>query len=174
MEAWVDRVGTVLRDLGSGDTLLKRLAQARALERWPEIVGPLLADRTRALRVADGRLVVLAPGAALRQELTFHKRTILRKFNQAVGRAEARDVVFLESDSLAWEGTAPAARPQVRMAAPPPESSPSAADAGEDDEGAEEEIAGDPVVVPSFDAEDYRRRMTQIAGESRRTSRERR
>jgi hypothetical protein len=172
MENRVDRVGTVLRDLGSGDTLLRRLAQARALERWPEIVGPLLADRTRALRVADGRLVVLAPGAALRQELTFHKRTILRNFNKAVGRAEARDVVFLESDSLAWEGTAPAARPQVRMATPPSESSPSAADA--DDEGPEEEIAGAPVVVPSFDAEEYRRRMTEIAGESRRTSRERR
>lgn len=165
----MERVGTVLRDLGSGDTLLRRLAQARALERWPEIVGPLLAGRTRALRVADGRLVVLAPGAALRQELTFHKRTILRKFNQAVGRAEARDVVFLESDSMAWEGTASPARPEVRRIVPEPQATDAVAD---DDADASDDLAGAAAAVPPFDAEEYRRRLAEIAGGGRRTSRE--
>ncbi|HMB68774.1 MAG TPA: DUF721 domain-containing protein [bacterium] len=167
----MERVGTVLRDLGRGDTLLRRLAQARALEKWPEIVGPLLSGRTRALRVADGRLVVLAPGAALRQELTFHKRTILRKFNEAIGRTEARDVVFLESDSLAWEGTVPATRPAVRRAEPEAPVVPGA-DAGAEEE--EEKIVDAPAVVPSFDAEEYRRRMNGIAGEVGPTPREKR
>jgi hypothetical protein len=162
----VERVGTVLRDLGGGDPLLRRLAQARALERWPEIVGALLAGRTRALRVADGRLVVLAPGAALRQELTFHKRTILRKFNQAVGRAEARDVVFLESDSLAWEGP-PATRPEVRRGPPDPEPAADEGEEAEADDGTAEQAG-----VPSFDAGEYRRRMSEIARERRGTQRE--
>jgi hypothetical protein len=166
----VERVGTVLRDLGSGDTLLRRLAEARALERWPEIVGPLLARRTRALRVADGRLVVLAPGAALRQELTFHKRTILRKFNQVVGRADARDVVFLESDSMAWEGTAPPARPEVRRV-PEPEPPEAAADADGEAEADDDTAAAAAAPVPPFDAEEYRRRLAGIAGACR-TSRE--
>jgi hypothetical protein len=167
----VERVGTVLRDLGGGDPLLRRLAQARALERWPEIVGPLLASRTRALRVADGRLVVLAPGAALRQELTFHKRTILRKFNQAVGRAEARDVVFLESDSLGWEGP-PAARAEVRRSAPRLEPEAPAPEDGEEDGTEAEGGIAEPAPVPPFDAGDYRRRMSEIAGEGRGTPRE--
>jgi hypothetical protein len=150
--------------------LLRRLAQARALERWPEIVGPLLAGRTRALRVADGRLVVLAPGAALRQELTFHKRTILRKFNRVAGRAEARDVVFLESDSMAWEGTAPPARPEVRRAVPEPQPAEPVADA--DAEAEDDTATSAAAAVPPFDAEEYRRRLAEIAGARRATSRE--
>ena len=102
----MERVGAVLGDLGGGENLRRRLAQARAFEQWPELVGTHLAERTRPLRVADERLVILAPGAALRQELTFHTRTILRKFNEAAGGRVAREVVFLESDSLAYEGEA--------------------------------------------------------------------
>lgn len=166
----MERVGAVLRDLGEGDTLLRRLAHARALERWPELVGPHLARCTRALRVADGRLVVLAPGAALRQELTYHKRTILRKFNEAAGGKAARDVVFLESDSLAWEGDASPARPEVRRKQPDPGPTGSVEDEDEQDpdEGPVEPIA----VVRTFDAEAYRRRMEEIARGSDRPSQE--
>lgn len=168
----MERVGAVLRDLGAGDALLRRLAQARALEHWSDIVGPQLARCTRGLRVADGRLVVLAPGAALRQELTFHKRTILRKFNEAVGRRDARDVVFLESDSMAWEGTSPPVRPRVRRAEQDPEPAHLVGD--EEAEEPEEEEGAAPDVVPSFDAEEYRSLMERIAREGDRAPREKR
>jgi hypothetical protein len=90
------RVGEVLRGLQAGNHLGRRLAESRALEAWPEIVGELLAERTRPLRLAGGRLFVVAPGSALRQELVFHKATILRRFNEHAGTALVREIVFLE------------------------------------------------------------------------------
>lgn len=153
-EGRVERVGAVLRDLGGGDTLRRRLAQARAFERWPELVGTHLAERTRPLRIADGRLIVLAPGAALRQELMFHKRRILRKFNQAAGGRAARDVVFLESDSLAYDGDA------VRAEAPREIEEP-AGPAKEEPTGEEKETRA---MYEPFDGEAYRRRLERMAG----------
>jgi hypothetical protein len=38
----------------------------------------------------------MAPGSALRQELVFHKATILRRFNEVAGRAVVREIVFFE------------------------------------------------------------------------------
>ncbi|HMB67900.1 MAG TPA: DUF721 domain-containing protein, partial [bacterium] len=96
----MERVGAVLNDLEGADLLRHRLAEARAMEQWPAIVGSLLAERTRPLRLAGHRLFVLCHGAALRQELVFHRREILRKFNRAAGRSgTARELVFLESDA---------------------------------------------------------------------------
>ncbi len=97
------RVGEVLRGLQAGNHLGRRLAESRALEAWPEIVGGPLAERTRPLRLAGGRLFVMAPGSALRQELVFHKATILRRFNEHAGSALVREIVFLEGAELARE-----------------------------------------------------------------------
>lgn len=90
------RVGRVLQGLGAENPLGRRLAESRALEAWPEIVGGPLAARTRPLRLAGGRLLVLAPGSSLRQELVFHKAMILRRFNEYAGRALAREIIFLD------------------------------------------------------------------------------
>jgi hypothetical protein len=90
------RVGEVLRGLEAGSHLGRRLAESRALEAWCDIVGGPLAERTRPLRIAGGRLFVLAPGSALRQELVFHKATILQRFNEAAGGRVVREIVFFE------------------------------------------------------------------------------
>jgi hypothetical protein len=72
----------------------------RALESWRSIVGEPLAERTRPLRLAGGRLFVIAPGSALRQELVFHKATILRRFNEVAGGLVAREIVFFEGPDV--------------------------------------------------------------------------
>ncbi|HET9887594.1 MAG TPA: DUF721 domain-containing protein [bacterium] len=92
------RVGDVLRGLESGNHLGRRLAESRALEAWPQIVGRPLAERTRPLRLAAGRLFVAAPGSALRQELVFHKAMIMQRLNQFSGMVAVREIVFLEGD----------------------------------------------------------------------------
>jgi hypothetical protein len=58
------------------------------------------------LRIAGGRLFVMAPGSALRQELVFHKATILRRFNEVAGRPVVREIVFFEgSEAVPAEET---------------------------------------------------------------------
>ena len=92
------RVGDVLRGLETSNQLGRRIAESRALEAWPEIVGLPLAERTRPLRLAAGRLFVVAPGSALRQELVFHKTMIMQRVNQFIGRVAVREIVFLGGD----------------------------------------------------------------------------
>lgn len=95
----MDRVGALLQSLEQTSALRVRLAEARALERWPELVGPHLAKKTRPLRVVGERLFVVAHGASLRQELLFHRKTIVRRFNETCGMKRITKVVFLESDA---------------------------------------------------------------------------
>lgn len=154
----MERVGAVLRNLEGATPLQQRLAQAQAFARWPEIVGEPLAERTRPLRVADGRLFVLARGAALRQELTFHKRAILRKLNGVVP-GFAKEIVFLEADALDYEGESR----RVRWV---PERDDERTEPVEETAGStleEEEVHEDRgAMYAAFDAESYRARMDQL------------
>ena len=98
-EERVERVGVWLRGAEARESLGRRLAEARALECWPNLVGPHLAKRTRVMQLAGDQLIVVAHGSALRQELTFQRDVILQKFNEAAGRRVARRILFLESDA---------------------------------------------------------------------------
>ncbi len=133
------------------------------MDSWPEIVGSLLAQRTRPLRLAGTRLFVLCHGSALRQELSYHKREILRKFNAAAGQpGAARELVLLETDaglaSLVNEAELQARREQdvARRAGKPEEFPP------EKIVGADARIAA---AYPRFNGDAYRREMERIAEE---------
>ena len=152
----MERVGAVLRNLEGQGPLRQRLAQAEVFARWPEIVGAPLAERTRPLRVADGRLFVLAQGAALRQELTFHKRPILRKLNQ-VAPGFAKQLVFLEADAMDYEGESRRVRwiPEREEGREEPAEDPSVLE--EDPQEAEDRGA----MYHTFDAEAYRAQLEE-------------
>ncbi len=94
----MERVGVVLRDLGEGSAVSRRLAEAEALARWGDVVGSQLASRTVPVAVSGGRLLVIVRGSALRQELSYQRMTILGKFNAMARRRVAREIVFLEGD----------------------------------------------------------------------------
>jgi hypothetical protein len=163
----VERVGALLEGQAS-TTLRRRLGEARALARWPEIVGSQLADRTRPLQVAGRRLFVVCHGSPLRQELVFLKREIQRRFNEHAGPGRVREIVFLEADAnlspLLREAEREEARLVARESGPAGEgerSPPGPADEPED--AVEEEREPEPVTYPAFDGEAYRREMRRIA-----------
>jgi Dna[CI] antecedent, DciA len=137
------------------------------MESWPEIVGTLLARRTRPLRLAGHRLFVMCHGSSLRQELTFHKREILRKFNSLVGMpGVAREIVFLESDAnltslvkdtleQEWKRRVrDDAAERARFGERAPEEEPESGDA---------RIAA---AYPRFDGQAYREEMAKIQSEA--------
>ena len=159
----MERVGDVLRGLEDEAGLGRRLGEARALEAWPEIVGRQLESRTLPLRVAGGRLLVVASGSALRQELSFHKKKILWKFNEIAGARVANEVVFLEGDLEpaaevveaegtpgSWKRTAESRGAGVEPA---------------DEEGAESTPSDPGLAYRQLDAAAYRRELAGIRRE---------
>lgn len=69
-------------------------ATADIFERWPDIVGPAVAERSRPVRLDGGRLVVEAEDAAWASQLRWSTRAIAeacrRHLGVDVGRIEVR------------------------------------------------------------------------------------
>ncbi|MFN8177562.1 MAG: DUF721 domain-containing protein [bacterium] len=170
----MERVGALLHSLEGAEVLRRRIAEARGLASWPEIVGTHLAERTRPLQLAGGRLFVLCHGSALRQELAFHKREILRRFRDACASpVVAREIVLLESDanlsSLVREaeaGEAPGGRRGAAgSSAAPGITADEPGGAVEHGPAAEEPSLAAKVAAayPRFDGAAYREEMRRIA-----------
>ncbi len=81
---------SVLANLG----LAGRLREREALALWPEIVGPEIARRSKALRIRDGVLCIRMDSAAWSQELLFLKTKILERFDEVFGPGLVKEIRF--------------------------------------------------------------------------------
>jgi hypothetical protein len=88
MEVVSGVVARVLKGLGLEDALLGW----RAVQEWPEIAGPRLARRARAVDFHDGTLVIEVDGSAWMQEVGYLKRELIRKIDARLGAGVVRDV----------------------------------------------------------------------------------
>jgi len=88
--------GELVAGLLAGLGLADRLKERAALERWPEVVGPEIAARSRALRIRDGVLYVQVTSAAWSQELRFLKARIIAGFDAALGAGLVKDIRFTQ------------------------------------------------------------------------------
>jgi predicted nucleic acid-binding Zn ribbon protein len=91
MEAIASVLSRVLRQLGlEGD-----LEAWRAVDDWPQVVGPRVSRHTRAVGFRDGTLRVEVEGSAWMQELGYLKRDLIARINQHLGSERVRDVRFI-------------------------------------------------------------------------------
>jgi predicted nucleic acid-binding Zn ribbon protein len=88
------RIGDVLPALLEKLGLSKGLHDREVLERWPEIVGPKIAEVATAERIVDGRLWVNVVHPAWRNELVFMKQELITRVNAAMGETVVRDIIF--------------------------------------------------------------------------------
>jgi|MudIll2142460700_1097286.scaffolds.fasta_scaffold755489_2 predicted nucleic acid-binding Zn ribbon protein len=82
----------VLEELG----LSQKLREREALTQWPEVVGPEVARRSRALRIREGVLYVRVDSAVWRQELHFLKSAILMSYQEKLGPDRVKEIRFTE------------------------------------------------------------------------------
>jgi predicted nucleic acid-binding Zn ribbon protein len=86
----------VLGDVLARSGLGARVAQAKAVDDWPRVVGPQIAAVTEALWVTvDGTLVVRVATAAWRAELSLLAPTLLARLNAVPGRTPLSGVRFV-------------------------------------------------------------------------------
>ncbi len=88
--------GELLAGLLTKLGLDQRLREQEALTRWPELVGPEIASRSRALRIREGVLYVQVTSAAWSQELRFLKARILAGYDAALAPGLVKDIRFTQ------------------------------------------------------------------------------
>jgi predicted nucleic acid-binding Zn ribbon protein len=87
----VDRVlGELLKELGLEATL----SQQGVLERWGELVGPGIAEVTRARAVERGVLFVDVKSSAWLNELNLMRHDLLARLNAGAGEGRVEKLVF--------------------------------------------------------------------------------
>ena len=91
MEAVASVLSRVLHRLGLENEILGW----RAVEEWPQVVGPRIARHARAVSFREGTLVVEVDGSAWMQELSYLKRDLVRKANRHLGSELVRHVKFV-------------------------------------------------------------------------------
>lgn len=70
------------------------MAQHRACFIWPEIVGPGVNRYTFRRYVEAGSLHIYISSAALKNELSFHRQSLINQINAAVGTTAITDIIF--------------------------------------------------------------------------------
>jgi len=88
------RISTLLKKTLESAGIAERVDRQMAVAFWEEIVGPKLAQKTKALKVEKDVLKVRAISAPWRNELIFFKQTILKKIAAKIGKGKINDILF--------------------------------------------------------------------------------
>ncbi len=66
----------------------------RALKVWQNVVGETIAKMTEVEKFVKGILYVRVLSPSWRNELSFRKKNIIGRLNEAVGKSMVKDIVF--------------------------------------------------------------------------------
>ncbi|MDR1757285.1 MAG: DUF721 domain-containing protein [Culturomica sp.] len=83
-------VGQVLKQLG----IEKQYKEHRVLSVWPEVVGQMIASRTKQICVADGKLFVSFTSAVVRNEIALVKEGVQKALNDKMGGEVIREIII--------------------------------------------------------------------------------
>ena len=70
------------------------LDEQRAIQAWPQVVGPFIASHTIDLYIKNGVLYARVDSDALRNELTYSKSLLMKNLNERVGKEVVKEIVL--------------------------------------------------------------------------------
>jgi hypothetical protein len=88
-------IGEILRKTIQDLGIEKPIRQYDAMWLWPKAAGNRIASVTEATRMSGGVIFVRVKNAAWRNELVFHKRSLIRKLNDLAGSPVVNDIVWI-------------------------------------------------------------------------------
>ena len=75
--------------------LKKKMSELASLSVWPQVVGELIASKTRPKRVRGSRLWVEVKSSAWMSELLYWKPTLIARINKSLGGRIIEDIIFI-------------------------------------------------------------------------------
>lgn len=91
----VSTVGDAIRELLKAYRLEGRYNSTELINRWPEIVGKTIANRTSRIFVKNDVLFVEVNSAPLKQELNLNKNRILHLIEEKMGNDVVKEIIFM-------------------------------------------------------------------------------
>ena len=83
-------VEAVLKQMG----LYQKFKEREVCNVWPEVVGQMIASRTKSVSVSDGRLFVVFTSAVVRNEILMVKDGLVKALNDRLGEQIIKDIVI--------------------------------------------------------------------------------
>ncbi len=87
-------IGQIIDESMEHAGLSGAMAEQKACYLWPEIVGPGVNRYTFKRYVTRGVLHVYLTSAVLKQELSYNRRSLVERINQAVGSPAITSIEF--------------------------------------------------------------------------------
>lgn len=72
----------------------KKIEETRLLEKYEDIVGPLITKHTVSKRIERSILYIKLDSASLRHELSYARDQLKKQLNLSVGKDLIKDIVF--------------------------------------------------------------------------------
>lgn len=83
-------VGLVLRQLG----LERKFKEYEVSEIWPEVVGGMIASRTKDLYMTEGKLFVTFTSSVVRNEIKMVKEGVIAALNARLGENVVKEIII--------------------------------------------------------------------------------
>ena len=80
----------VLRQMG----LEQKFQEHEICQIWPEVVGQMIASRTKSVQVVDGKLFVAFTSAVVKNEILMVKEGLIKALNDRVGMDIVKEIII--------------------------------------------------------------------------------
>ena len=114
----MERLGEILNRLMAQEGYRHRGGQCAVFERWNEMVGEILSQKSWPVSVRDRVLLVRVSGSVWMQELQMQKRQIMERIWDLVGEEEVKDIRWTVRGNVPRMRRTVAACPPARVARP--------------------------------------------------------
>lgn len=87
----------IISGMMEGTVIQSKMIEIDIINRWPELVGEMIAGQTKKIYFGKGKLFIQIESAPLRNELNFSRSKIVEIVNQFAHQEIISDVVIMGS-----------------------------------------------------------------------------
>ena len=91
----MEHIARALKKFVKKQGIEKEINQQKAIDVWAEAVGKKIKEQTEPVDVRFGVLTVRTSSPVWRQELQFHKKSIIDSINKRLKKTTIKDVRFI-------------------------------------------------------------------------------
>lgn len=73
--------------------LTRQFKEREVCQVWPDVVGGMIASRTKSLRISDGKIFVSFTSSVVKNEILMVKEGLIKALNDRIGSDVVKDII---------------------------------------------------------------------------------